>query len=171
MTTGNIRKRIKEKARALTDSLCCHGQPSPSPSVSATDTPASSRSVAGNMVDSVAHEPPVNQSSHQASVPTPTTQVSPEQQLSGTACLANAVSLTDKNKPLTAVCALHYAIRTMLIYPASRTQCPHQNQMIPKDRHHRCGERRSINFLTMTRTAFHSLTTTGAIIWKEFWRR
>ena len=171
MTGKSIYRRTRKKARALTDSLRRHGQPSPSPSDSATDTPGSSRSAAGDTVEGVAPGFPVNQSDRQASVPTPTIRVSPEQQLSSTVVSPNAVSLTEKNRPLTAVCAIHYTVITMLMYPASSARPSRRNQMLPNDRRHRCGKRRSINFPTMTRKAFPSPTTTSATIWKEFWRR
>jgi hypothetical protein len=113
MTIGNIGKKFKKKARALTDSLHGHGRPSLSPSVSVTetarlpDTPGNSRSAA---VEGIALASPVNQSSDQASS---TIRVS--QQLSSDVASANAISLTEKNRPHTAVCALHYAILTMLM--------------------------------------------------------
>jgi hypothetical protein len=121
MTIGNIHKKFKKKARALTDSLHGHGRPSLSPSASVAeiahwpDTPGSSRSAASDMVEAVVLVPPVNQSSHQALVPI---RVSPDQQLSNAGASANAISLTEKNRPPTAVGALHYAILTMLMYPA-----------------------------------------------------
>jgi len=107
MTTENIRKRIRKKAGALTDSLRRHGRLSPSPSVSPTVAPGSSKSATRDMVT---HVSPVNQSSHQPSVPTPTIRVSPEQQLSSATASPSAVSLTEENRPLTGVRALHDAI-------------------------------------------------------------
>jgi hypothetical protein len=62
------------------------------------------------MGEGVALVSPVNQSSHLASVPMPTIRVSPEQQLSSAVASANAESLTEENRPSTAVCALHYAM-------------------------------------------------------------
>ena len=171
MIAGDIRKRIGKKARALTDSLRRHGRPSPPSSVSATDTTGGSSSAARDMAGGVAQVSPVNQSSHQTTAPTPTIRVSLEQQFSSPTASANAVSLPEKNRPLTDVCVLHYANLTMLMYPASRTLLSRRNQMLPKDQRHRCGKRRSKNFLTMTKKAFHSPMTTGATIWKEFWRR
>jgi hypothetical protein len=106
MTRWNIRKNIKKGVRALTDD----DQPSPSPSVSATETASNSRSTGRNMGEGVALVSPVNESNHQTSVPTPTIQVSSEQQSSSVVASANAVSFTEENRPLAAVCALHYAI-------------------------------------------------------------
>jgi hypothetical protein len=136
MTIGNIGKKFKKKARTLKDSLHGHGRPSLSPNVSATETahwqgtPGSSGSVASDMVEGVALVSPVNQSSHQALVPIPTIRVSPEQQLSNAVASANAVSLTENNRPLTAVCALYYAILTILMYPAELDS--HENRYFPR---------------------------------------
>jgi len=104
MTTGgDVRKRIENKVRALTDRLHSHGRPSPSPSVSATETarwPDSSRSAARDIGEGIV---PSNQSSHQAPVPTPIIRVSSEHQLSSVVASANVISLTEKNRPLTLV--------------------------------------------------------------------
>jgi hypothetical protein len=62
------------------------------------------------MGEGVALAFPVNQSSHQTSVPTPTIRVSSEQQSSSAVASANAISLTEENRPLAAVCALHYVM-------------------------------------------------------------
>jgi len=113
MAIETICTRIERKVRALTDSLRRHGL-SPSPSVSATDIPGGLGPAAGDMAEGVAHVSSVdqNQSSRQASVPTPTIRVSPEQQrLSGAVTAANAVSLAEGDGPLTAANVVSLAER------------------------------------------------------------
>jgi len=113
MAIETICTRIERKVRALTDSLRRHGL-SPSPSGSATDIPGGLGPAAGDMAEGVAHVSSVdqNQSSRQASVPTPTIRVSPEQQrLSGAVTAANAVSLAEGDGPLTAANVVSLAER------------------------------------------------------------